>query len=178
MTRTADHQQPLAFQTSGEVLDALRVKLGVNSDGKVARELGLNRAAVSNWRVGRGTMSPETALKVAKILEVDTVPFIMTRLVESEGNGELKAIYRLVAQQFARSVKKPKVALVLAGAIVTAMLAHPTPVQASTYERSADAVHSDRLYIMRSRKRRRGERRVPLFTRFRQRITARGPLAA
>lgn len=51
-----------------KLLDRLAASLGDASDYRIAQVLGINKATVSRWRVGKGSFSDETALKVAELL--------------------------------------------------------------------------------------------------------------
>lgn len=52
-------------------LDALRAKLNLPSDGRVADYLGMHRQHVSHYRTLNGTFSDDMSIKVAQILEIE-----------------------------------------------------------------------------------------------------------
>jgi plasmid maintenance system antidote protein VapI len=180
------------------LLDAARAALpGIapRTDYRLAKHLGLTSAHISAMRKQRTVMSPELAVRMAELagweagavlplIERERVMMTKPEAGLSNAQQALIRVYCRMAEMYPdfrnSETKKTggKVATLVGAAILSLLIQAPQPVQASTYARSADVVHGDRLYIMRSRKRRKGQRRVPLFTRFRQRITARGPLAA
>jgi transcriptional regulator with XRE-family HTH domain len=53
---------------SVQFLDEVRTKLGLDSDNKLARELGIERARISAYRTGRRKLDPDAAVAVAKAL--------------------------------------------------------------------------------------------------------------
>jgi plasmid maintenance system antidote protein VapI len=59
------------------VLDELSEALKGASDYAIAKALGVTRATVSSWRVGRGSMSDDVAIRTAKILKRDPGEFLL-----------------------------------------------------------------------------------------------------
>ena len=54
-----------------DYIDLIKQKFEINSDAGVGRKLGVSRAAVSLWRNETTQFSPETAMLIAELLEVD-----------------------------------------------------------------------------------------------------------
>jgi len=71
----------------------------------------------------------------------------------------LRDAFRGVVAKRLTGDKKHKVASLTGAAILSLLSLHAEPARASTYEGSRAAVHSDDLYIMRHRRRRRSGRR-------------------
>lgn len=59
------------MQNTADFLDALRAKLKLPSDGRLADYLGMHRQHVSHYRQLNGTFSDEMSLRIAEILELD-----------------------------------------------------------------------------------------------------------
>lgn len=59
------------MKNTADFLDALRVKLDLPSDGRLADYLGMHRQHVSRYRTLGGTFDDEMSMRVADILETD-----------------------------------------------------------------------------------------------------------
>jgi len=59
------------MQTTIELMDQAKAAAGIGSDYALAKLLGVSRAAVSQWRNGKGTMDDEAAAQVAALLQVE-----------------------------------------------------------------------------------------------------------
>lgn len=135
------------YETSAQVLDALRAKTGATSDRQLAPLLGVNFSAVNHWRVGRAAMSPEVAVRAAELLGVDPDLMLLRRYAELEKSEAARRIIERMADSLQRAARKAgraaavgALALVAAGASVA-----PAPAQAATVESGPSA---DNLYIM------------------------------
>jgi hypothetical protein len=71
--------------TTVQYLDAVKVKLAINSDYQLSRALHLTRAAISAMRCNRCVMSDETAVKVAEILGLPAIGVIAAAHLEQIG---------------------------------------------------------------------------------------------
>ena len=136
---------PQFFESTSQLLDALKVKLGARSDAAVARELGVHRAAASNWRMGRTSMDPATALRAAKILELPHEPIILAQLALSERNGEVRAMYSALARMVLNKASGKAAALLVT---LFCALSAPEPSHAVAAGRPLTPI-----YIMRSGRR-------------------------
>jgi len=136
------------LETSAEIVDALRIRLGVDTDSAVAAALGIRHSAISHWRYGRSAMSPELAMKAAELLGVEPGPLVLACLAETDRRPSVAALFRELAERLGRGAKRGrKAAAVVALAIGAAALGGvPTPSQAA----QADARG---LYIMANRRR-------------------------
>ena len=80
-----------------QYLAAVKAKLGITSDYGLQAPLGMGKTGVSHLMNG-GTMSPTTAVRVAKILELDPLQVIADAELERGSDQELwKSVARKVA---------------------------------------------------------------------------------
>lgn len=80
-----------------DYLDACKAKLGIESDYRLAKELGLRPSAISAYRNAGGTFSKRTAMKVAKILGVHHLTVRADAQVERAKSPEARALLRALA---------------------------------------------------------------------------------
>jgi hypothetical protein len=86
------------MKTTADFLDALRVKLNLNSDGKLADYLGMHRQHVSRYRTMGGTFDDEMCIRVAEILEIEPA-FVMASMHHQRAkNPKVKAVWEWTAQ--------------------------------------------------------------------------------
>ncbi len=85
------------MKTTPEVLDAVKEKLGIESDYALAKHLKVTRAMISSYRHGR-TFSAPIAIKAAKILGVEPAIILAIAEMEKAGNQELKKAWRRAVQ--------------------------------------------------------------------------------
>lgn len=55
------------YQPLFDALDAIKLRLGLNSDSAIARRLGVTRQAVSIWRNQKGKPDDQTLRTIAKL---------------------------------------------------------------------------------------------------------------
>lgn len=122
------------FTTSAEILDALRARLHLHSDRKVAAALNVNHATVGHWRTGRSAMSPELAMKAAELLGVDPGPLVLSVLAEGERREPVAGMFRNLAKRLERVSRKAgrHAAAVALGVGAALLSAAPGPAQAGT----------------------------------------------
>ncbi len=109
------------MNTTIEFLDAVKSKTGTASDYAVANVLGVTRAAVSKWRNGHDFLGVDSAIKVAKILEIDSGIVIAAVHAERAKSDQEKAVWTSIFE---------KLGGLAAGVIVGLALSAPTPSQA------------------------------------------------
>lgn len=128
------------MNTTIEFLDAVKAKTGVPSDYALSPILEVTRSAVSRYRNGKDFLGDETALRVAKILEVEPATVLAAVHAERAKTAEEKAVWKLIYE---------KLGGIAAGALIafTASTAAPTPASA------ADNVQSNSVYYVKSRRR-------------------------
>lgn len=76
-----------------DFLDRTKQKLGIESDYALAKELGISREYLSQFRVGKRAISDEVALKVAKILGISPVQILAVAQAERAKNPEIQAAW-------------------------------------------------------------------------------------
>uniref|UniRef100_UPI0035B00B8C helix-turn-helix domain-containing protein n=1 Tax=Hylemonella sp. TaxID=2066020 RepID=UPI0035B00B8C len=78
-------------------IDRVKVSRGFESDYRVAKELGLSKQAVSDYRKKTSTMDEGTALKVAEALGLDPAAVIIDQLAERSKDQGLRTALQQVA---------------------------------------------------------------------------------
>lgn len=131
------------LENSAQIVDALRIRLGVDTDSAVASALGVHHSAVGHWRQGRSAMGPELAMKAAELLGVEAGPLVLVCLAETERREPIAALFRqLAARVIGRRGRPRKVAAVLAVVAVGAGLGGaPGPSQAAAGPSAGPAIH-------------------------------------
>lgn len=128
------------MKTTIEFLDDLAAKLGgpndPASDYAVSKALEIERATVSRWRSGKGTMGEDIAVQVAELLGEDPKFVLSCVLAERSSGKKAKQVLRQIADSF-------KGAAVIAIAFGAGILGIFTPAPARTTEVSAP-----QMYIM------------------------------
>ncbi len=59
------------MKTTADFLDDARAKLGLSSDGQLARYMGWKPQQLTPWRQKRVTFNDETVLRIARVLEIE-----------------------------------------------------------------------------------------------------------
>ena len=93
-------------KTTIHLLDRLATHLGHASDYRIARELGVSRASVSKWRVGKTGMSDDMAVRVAEVVGED--PAYVLALIHGEAteNAAVRRVYWRIAVQFSGKTRR------------------------------------------------------------------------
>ncbi|WP_404993322.1 DUF3693 domain-containing protein [Cupriavidus pauculus] len=89
------------MKTTLEFLDAVSAKLGGASDYAIAKELGITRASVSRYRNGHGGFDDETAIRVARILDIDPAAVMCAAHAERAKGPEVRNMWASLADRFA-----------------------------------------------------------------------------
>ncbi|BCX89519.1 hypothetical protein MIN45_P1892 [Methylomarinovum tepidoasis] len=71
-----------------EYIEEAKKKLGISSDNELAKRIGVNRAAVSQWKHGKSTMDVYACFQIAEILGIDPVEIITAANLEREKKEE------------------------------------------------------------------------------------------
>jgi transcriptional regulator with XRE-family HTH domain len=126
------------YETSKDVLDALRIKLRLHSDRAIARALDLTPATVNFWRQGKTNMSPAVAIKAAELLEIPPETLLLQRYVEAEKDPKARAVLSSIAAKMHAAIKKSTHAAAIATLAIAGILgvSAPPPSHAAS---SADA---------------------------------------
>lgn len=80
-------------------IDRVKRQRGWDSDYRAAKELGLSKNLVSMYRTRTPTMDDETAVTVAKALEIEPELIILDQVAERSKNLEAKAAIARVLQR-------------------------------------------------------------------------------
>lgn len=89
------------MKTTLEFLEAMRAKLGGISDYAIAKELHVTRAAVSRYRNGQSGFDDETAIRVARILDIDPACVLLAAHAERCKAPEARNVFVALADRFA-----------------------------------------------------------------------------
>lgn len=105
-----------------DMLEAIRERHELDSDGQLARLLKVKQQVVSSWRTGIRSPGDDHALKIAEALDISPLLVIAIAAGERARGTESEPVWRKVAEQAARGVLPTLAAL----ALITGTFA-PTP---------------------------------------------------
>lgn len=88
-----------------EYLQAVKKKLGIESDYALAQRLGITRSAVSNFQRGKGIFGDDIALSVAQILDLNPLIVIAQANAERAATPEMRARWMGVMEKISASFK-------------------------------------------------------------------------
>lgn len=133
------------MQNTAQFLDALRAKLDLPSDGRLADHLGMHRQHISRYRTLGHTFDDETSMTIADILEIDPAYIIACMHHQRAKEPKVKAVLERMA-----------VAMTAIAAVLVAVVGLPDQMQGFEYvglvgslATSAFNNNGDFLYIMR-----------------------------
>lgn len=86
-----------------EYLDAVKAKLGIESDYALAQRLGITRSSVSVFTRGKGIFGDDVALTVAQILDLNPLVVIAQANAERSNNPEMRDRWLNVMEKFSAS---------------------------------------------------------------------------
>lgn len=89
--------------TTLEYLNAVKAKLGIESDYALAQHLGITRSAVSVFTRGKGIFGDDVALAVAEILGIHPLTVIAQANAERAKTPEQRARWSGVMEKFSLS---------------------------------------------------------------------------
>jgi transcriptional regulator with XRE-family HTH domain len=84
-----------------EYLDAIKLRLRIESDYALAKKLDIGQSTVSRWRTGEKTIGDDLAPRVAEILSIRPERVLADLQAERASNEALRDIWRKVAATFA-----------------------------------------------------------------------------
>lgn len=87
------------MENTSDFLDALRVKLDLPSDGRLAVYLGMQRQYMSKYRTLGHTFDDAMSLRVADILEIDPAYVLACMHHQREKNEEVKKVWERLAKR-------------------------------------------------------------------------------
>lgn len=105
------------MMTTNEFLDAVKARHGFKSDYELSRALGVKPQTISSYRVGRTSMDPMMAAKVAELLAMNPLEVIASAEAERAKDEKAKGFWMRYAA-----------ALLM----VVGVSAPPSPAEAST----------------------------------------------
>lgn len=85
------------MKTTADFLDAMRAKLDLPSDGRLADYLEMHRQHVSRYRTLGGTFDDEMSMKVAEILEIEPAYVVACMHHQREKNEKVKKLWERIA---------------------------------------------------------------------------------
>jgi len=85
------------MKTTRQYLDEAKEKLGLNSNYKMARWLGVTDTAMSQYKTGIRTIDDYTAVKIAEALGVAPLEIIAVANMEREKTDEKRDFWRRYA---------------------------------------------------------------------------------
>lgn len=88
-----------------DYLDAVKRRLGLQSDYALAKALKIAQPTVSSYRAGRTCVDNDVALAIAEILEVNPLVVIAAANAERAKTPEAKARWAGVMEKFSASFK-------------------------------------------------------------------------
>jgi hypothetical protein len=110
------------MQTTNEFLDAVKAKLGIASDYKLTKALGLSANAVGHYRSGRSRLDDRVVVRVAELLEVDPAYVMACVYAERAGSEELRGVWADMAAKYRRAEQKLQPYLKAAAAFLLMVL--------------------------------------------------------
>lgn len=119
-----------------KILDRLNKELSV-TDYRLHQVLEVSKSAVSNWRVGKGSFSDTTALKIAELLNENPSYLLALAAAERATDEAAQKAWASLARRLQRSA---------AAALLCVVGFHAEPSRALVVD--APAVEVPSLYIM------------------------------
>lgn len=110
------------MQNTAQFLDALRAKLDLPSDGRLADKLGMHRQHISRYRTLEGTFDDEKSYLVAEILEIDPAYVIACMHHQRAKEPKIKAVWERMA-----------VAMAAVAAVLVAVVGLPVQMHGFEY---------------------------------------------
>jgi plasmid maintenance system antidote protein VapI len=89
-------------------IDRIKAARGWESDYRVAKELGVGRATVSNYRVRESTLDEDMAIKVATALGERPEAVLLDQYAERTKNPEVRSALSRAARDLCILCKVPK----------------------------------------------------------------------
>ena len=97
-------------------IDRVKKQRGWDSDYRVAKELGMSRASVSNYRSRTPTLDEETAIKVASALGERPEAILLDQYAERTKNPEVRSALLEAGRRLCILCKVPHAMELLASA--------------------------------------------------------------
>lgn len=97
-----------------EWIDKIKVTRHWDSDYRIAKELGVGRATVSNYRNRGGTLDEEMSIKVAGLLGEKPEAVLLDQYAERTKNPDVREVLQQMARRLCILCKVPKRAKTIA----------------------------------------------------------------
>jgi predicted transcriptional regulator len=130
------------MKSTEQYLDAVKDRLDLPSDYALAKALGVTRAAVSSYRVGRSMPDDLVCARIAAVIGVEPMEVIAAINYQRAKSDDARSLWESIWGKAAGAI-----ALNLIVCAVGSLAVAPTPANASEQARSAI------LYIMSNRRR-------------------------
>ncbi|ONN91534.1 hypothetical protein A8D62_10110 [Burkholderia cenocepacia] len=121
------------MKTTVEYLDAVKQKLGIESDYAAAKALSMTRAGISKYRLGRTYFDDMTAVRVATILDLDPMEVISAANAERARDDS--------AREFWENVWGKVTGATVATAMAVGLAAAPSVAEAATIQPIVSSLH-------------------------------------
>ena len=92
------------LESTVDLLEAIQEKHDLESDGQIARLLGVKQQVVSTWRTGVRTPGDDHALSIAWALDISPALVLAIAAGERARGKETQKVWRKLAEQLARGV--------------------------------------------------------------------------
>lgn len=147
------------MDTTASLLDRLAAKYGGASDYRLAKILGIQDSAISNYRHGRSCLGDEVAVKVAAELGEPAAYVLACMMAERARTPTIRKIWA----DLARAMRKQAAAAVAAASVAGLLfVASPGPAEARERSGLNAAGQSIHYALSRRRGRRRRLRQTPM----------------
>lgn len=121
------------MKTTIEYLDAVKARLDLPSDYAAAKVLGVTRAAISSYRVGRSHFDDEMCVRVAEILGISAGEVMAAMQAERAKSPVARAAWEGVWEKFA--------GVAVGVAVAVGLVSDPLPANASNHAGERETVH-------------------------------------
>lgn len=86
-----------------QYIDAVKKKLGIESDYAVAKALGISKQAVCRYTQGKGAFDDEIAIRVAEMLDIAPAKVLLDCHMERSKNPQVQAVWFGLMEKFSAS---------------------------------------------------------------------------
>lgn len=135
------------LETARDVLDAIRARFQLQSDSQAALLLQVERAAVSRWRTGVGTMGPKTAARAARLLGLPSEYLVVAMLADAEKEPAVRAILSETAARLAARLAG-RAAVILAALLLGFSAPDQSLGDAAGHYATVDYIHYAKYAIL------------------------------
>lgn len=129
------------MRSSIEYLDEAKAKIGIESDYAFAKNIGITRGAMSNYRNKVSIMDDYTAAQVANILGIQAIIVIAAANAERERDDGKKDFW----QKYWKKLGGIAASIFLMTVTLFVTVTYPTPAQAApmldTHSAFSDDIH-------------------------------------